>query len=46
MLRAKSSQLSFHGNYIYDWVIPNDYFLKLLSKAVDFSFISELCRDA
>lgn len=29
-----------------DRVIPKDHFLKLLDKAVDFSFVSELCRDA
>ena len=46
MLRAKSSQLSFYGNHIYDRVIPKDHFLKLLNKAVDFSFVNELCQDA
>jgi len=46
MLRSKSSQLSFYGSHIYDRVIPNNHFLKLLDKAVDFSFINELCRDA
>ena len=45
MLKAKSSQLSFYGNHIYDRVIPKDHFLKLLNKAVDFSFVNELCRD-
>ena len=33
MLKAKSSQLSFYGNHIYDRVIPNNHFLKLLDKA-------------
>ena len=46
MLRAKSSQLSFYGNHIYERVIPEDHFLKLLDKVVDFSFVNELCRDA
>jgi IS5 family transposase len=46
MLRAKSNQLSFYGNHIYDRVIPKDHFLKLLDKAIDFSFVNELCRDA
>ena len=46
MLRAKSSQLSFYGNHIYDRVIPKGHFLKLLNKAVDFSFVNELCQDA
>ena len=46
MLRAKSSQLSFYGEHIYDRVIPGDHFLKLLNKVVDFSFVNELCQDA
>ena len=46
MLRAKSSQLSFYGNHIYDRVIAKDHFLKPLNEAVDFSFITKLCRDA
>ena len=46
MLRAKTSQHSFYGNHIYDRIIPKDHFLKLLDKAVDFSFVNELCRDA
>jgi len=27
-------------------VIPQDHFLKLLDRAVDFSFVNELCHDA
>ena len=46
MLRVKSSQLSFYGNHIYDRVIPEEHFLKLLNKAADFSCVNELCRDA
>jgi len=46
MLRAKTSQLSFYGNHIYDRVIPKGHFLKLLNKVVDFSFVNEVCRDA
>ena len=46
MLRAESVQTSFYGNHIYDRVIPEDHFLKLLDKAVDFSFVNELCRGA
>lgn len=46
MLKAKTSQLSFYGNHIYDRVIPETHFLKLLDKAVDFSFVNELCKDA
>ena len=29
-----------------DRVIPHNHFLKLLDKAVDFSFVNQLCRDA
>jgi IS5 family transposase len=46
MLRPKSAQTSFYGNHIYDRVIREDHFLKLLNKAVDFSFVNELCQDA
>jgi len=46
MLRPPSMQLSFYGNHIYDRVIPEDHFLKLLNRAVGFSFVNELCRDA
>jgi IS5 family transposase len=46
MLRPESVQTSFYGNHIYDRVIPEDHFLRLLNKAVDFSFVDELCRDA
>jgi IS5 family transposase len=46
MLRTESVQTSFYGNHIYDRVIPDGHFLKLLDKAVDFSFVNELCRDA
>ena len=46
MLKTKSSQFSFYGNHIYDRVIPEDHFLKLLNKAVDFSFVNKFCQDA
>jgi len=46
MLKPKSSQLSFYGDHIYDQVIPDDHFLRQLEKAVDFSFVNDLCRDA
>jgi len=45
VLKVKSRQLSFYGNHIYDRVIPEYHFLKLLNKAVDFSFVNKLCRD-
>ena len=46
MLKPKSSQLSFYGDHIYDRVIPEDHFLKQLERAIDFSFVNDLCRDA
>ena len=46
MLKPKSSQLSFYGDHIYERVIPDNHFLKLLEKAIDFSFVDDLCRDA
>jgi IS5 family transposase len=46
MLKPRSSQLSFYGDHIYERVIPENHFLKLMEKTVDFSFINELCRDA
>jgi IS5 family transposase len=45
MLRPESVQASFYGNHIYDRLIPEDHFLKLLDKAVDFLFVNQLCRD-
>jgi IS5 family transposase len=46
MLKPKSNQLSFYGDHIYDRIIPEDHFLKQLEKAIDFSFVNDLCRDA
>lgn len=46
MLKPRSSQLSFYGDHIYDQVIPDDHFLRQLEKAVDLSFVNDLCRDA
>jgi len=46
MLKPKSSQLSFYGDHIYDRIIPEGHFLKQLEKAIDFSFVNDLCRDA
>jgi IS5 family transposase len=46
MLKPKSSQLSFYGDHIYDRIIPEDHFLKQLEKAIDFSFVNDLCREA
>ena len=46
MLRRRSAQTSFYGEYIYDRVIPKDHILKLLDQAVDLSFVNKLCQDA
>ena len=46
MLKPDSVQTSFYGDHIYDRVIPESHFLRLLDQAVDFSFVNELCRDA
>ena len=46
MLRATSTRLSFCGNHTYDRLIPNNHFLRMLDKAVDFSFVNDPCRDA
>jgi IS5 family transposase len=46
MLKPRSSQLSFYGDHIYDRIIPEEHFLKLLEEAIDFSFVNDLCRDA
>ena len=45
MLKPGSSQHSFYGDHIYDRVIPDNHFLKLLDKAVDLSFVNDHCRD-
>jgi len=46
MLRPKSIQNYFYSSYIYDRAIPEDNFLGLLDRAVDFSFVNELGREA
>ena len=39
-------QESFFGNMVYDKVVPKGHILRLIDKAVDFSFVKELVRDA
>lgn len=39
------NQNSFFGNFLYNQIIPEDHFLKKLSKVIDFSFVNELCSD-
>ena len=46
ILKSKSSLLSFYGDHIYHRVIPDDHFLKQLDKAIDFSFVNDLCQGA
>jgi len=36
---------SFFGNFIYDEVVPQDHFLRRVAKAIDFSFVDDLCKD-
>ena len=42
----QSNQNLFFGHYLYDQIIPGDHFLRKVSKAVDFSFVNEVCRNA
>ena len=46
MLSVKTRQHSFYGNHVCYRVIPEGHFLKLMDKAVDLSFVNDLCRDA
>lgn len=39
------NQNSFFGHFLYDQIIPEDHFLKRISKVVNFSFVNELCSD-
>jgi IS5 family transposase len=43
--KEQSNQNSFFGQFLYNQIIPEDHFLKKLSKVVDFSFINELSAD-
>jgi transposase len=45
MLKPKSPQESFYGDYLYDRIVPNDHLLRKINKAVDFSFIKDLVQD-
>jgi transposase len=45
MLKPKSAQESFYGNYLYDKIVPQDHLLRKINQVVDFSFISELVKD-
>jgi len=39
------NQNSFFGHFLYNQIIPEDHFLRKLSKLIDFSFVNELCSD-
>lgn len=45
MLKPKSPQESFYGNYLYDRIVPIDHLLRKINQVVDFSFIRELVKD-
>lgn len=45
MLRPKSPQNSFYGNYLYDKIVPQDHLLRKINVVVDFSFVNELVKD-
>jgi len=45
MYKESNKQTSFFGNMVYDYVIPQDHFLRRLSSAIDLSFINELVKD-
>jgi transposase len=45
MLKPKSPQESFYGNYLYDRIIPVDHPLRKINQVVDFSFAGEILRD-
>ena len=39
MLKPKSLQSSFYGNYLYDRIVPSDHLLRKINAVVDFFFI-------
>ena len=45
MLKVKSAQESFYGNYLYDKIVPPDHLLRKINHVVDFSFVNEMVRD-
>ena len=45
MLKLKSAQESFYGNYLYDRIVPEDHLLRKINSGMDFSFVDELIRD-
>jgi transposase len=45
MLKPRSPQSSFYGNYLYDKIVPVDHLLRKINQVVDFSFVNELVKD-
>jgi transposase len=45
MIKPRSPQASFYGNYLYDRIVPADPLLRKINQVVDFSFIQELVQD-
>ena len=45
MLKPKSPQESFYGNYLYDRIVPVDHLLRKMNQVVDFSFARQILQD-
>ena len=45
MLKPKSLQESFYGDYLYDRIVPVDHLLRKINQVVDFSFAGEILKD-
>lgn len=45
MMRAKDSQCKIFYNFSLDERVPEDHFLRLLDRAVDFSFVRDVVCD-
>ena len=45
MLKLKSPQESFYGNYLYDRIVPIDHLLRKINQVVDFSFVRQILED-
>lgn len=45
MLKLRSPQNSFYGDYLYDKIVPQDHLLCKINAVVDFSFVNALVKD-
>ena len=45
MLKPKTPQESFYGNYLYDRIVPVDHLLRKINQVVDFSFAGRVLND-